>query len=188
MQNSCADPDLIRTCIENVICKMDSCYFFCSDAFRFHIFAKMCSPLKRETHFWKPTLSNRPSKFHFLEHWRLQMITRWAIFLALMALKLFVSPLFRFSRPSEFSAQVAVLQNDIIYHTCNFVTFWWLVPLALCFWWLCTLSFAITKCHCFAILSYFHENVLPARTGSTFLKTNFERCAFKNLLLGALEP
>ena len=39
--------------------------FFCSDAFRFHIFAKMCSPLEPETHFRKPTLSNQPSKIHF---------------------------------------------------------------------------------------------------------------------------
>ena len=30
----------------------DACLmFFCSDAFRFHIFAKMCSPLKPEAHF-----------------------------------------------------------------------------------------------------------------------------------------
>ena len=29
-------------------------------------------------------------------------------------------------------------QNDNIYHTCNFVTFWWLVPFAVCFWWLYT--------------------------------------------------
>ena len=65
-------------------------------------FAKMCSPLQREAHFWKPTLSNRPSKIHFLEHWRLQMRTHWAIFSVLMALKLFFSPLFRFSRPSKF--------------------------------------------------------------------------------------
>ena len=27
-------------------------------------------------------------------------------------------------------------QNDNTYHTCNFVTFWWLVPFAVCFWWL----------------------------------------------------
>ena len=65
-------------------------------------FSKICSPLEREKHFWKPTVSNRPSKIHFLEHWRLQMKTHWAIFLAFMALKLFFSPLFRFSRPSEF--------------------------------------------------------------------------------------
>ena len=65
-------------------------------------FAKICSPLEREAHFWKPTLSNRPSKIHFLEHWRLQMRTHWAIFSVLMALKLFFSPLFRFSRPSKF--------------------------------------------------------------------------------------
>ena len=36
------------------------------------------------------------------------------------------------------SAHGAVLQNDIIYHTCNFVTFWWLVLFAVCFWWLYT--------------------------------------------------
>ena len=65
-------------------------------------FTKICSPLQREAHFWKPTLSNRPSKIHFLEHWRLQMRTHWAIFSVLMALKLFFSPLFRFSRPSKF--------------------------------------------------------------------------------------
>ena len=65
-------------------------------------FTKICSPLQREAHFWKPTLSNRPSKIHFLEHWRLQMRTHWAIFSVLMALKLFFSRLFRFSRPSKF--------------------------------------------------------------------------------------
>ena len=65
-------------------------------------FAKICSPLQREAHFWKPTLSNRPSKIHFLEHWKLQMRIHWGIFSVLMALKLFFSPLFRFSRPSKF--------------------------------------------------------------------------------------
>ena len=39
-------------------------------------------------------------------------------------------------------AQGAVLQNDMIYHTCNFVTFWWLMPFAVCFWWLHTHFFA----------------------------------------------
>ena len=112
MQNDCAEQVLIRICIENVICK-----------------------------------NSRPSKFHFLEHWRLQASTHWAIFLALIALKLFVRrfsalvahPNFEKSSAKRVVfAQGAVLQNDIIYHTCNFVTFWWLVLFAVCFWWLYT--------------------------------------------------
>ena len=115
---------MMRICIENASCKSHFRYFFCSGEFRFHHFAKMYSPL---------------------EHWRLQIITHWAIFLARMALKLFcrrfsasvAHPNFEKSSAKRVvSAQVAVLQNDIIYHTCNFVTFWWLVPFAVCFWWL----------------------------------------------------
>ena len=33
----------------------------------------------------------------------------------------------------------------------------------------------------------FYKNMLPARAGSTFLKTNFEQSAFKNPLFGALK-
>ena len=55
-------------------------------------FTKISSPLEREAHFWKPTLSNQSSKIHFLEHWKLQMRTHWAIFLVLIALKLFSAP------------------------------------------------------------------------------------------------
>ena len=61
-------------------------YFFCSDAFRFHNFAKMCSPLKPETHFWKTTLSNQSSKTRLYEAFNAQMRNPWAIFLALTAL------------------------------------------------------------------------------------------------------
>ena len=60
---------LMRICIKNVICKMHFWYFLCSDAFYFHIFAKMCSPLKPEAHFRKTTLRYQPSKIHFLEPW-----------------------------------------------------------------------------------------------------------------------
>ena len=154
----------------------------------------MCSPLKREAHFWKPALSNRYSKFHFLEQWGLQMITHWAIFLALMALTLF-SPLFRFSRPSEFwkilgktcgfrtGSRPAKRHH---YHTCNFVTFWWLVPFAVCFWWLHTHFFAKMLSQ-FAFFSYFYKNMLPARAGSTCLKPNSEQSAFKNTFFAALK-
>ena len=50
------------------------------------IFTKMCSPLEREAHFWKPTLSNPPSNIHFLEHWRPEIRTHWAIFWTFIAL------------------------------------------------------------------------------------------------------
>ena len=51
-------------------------WIFCSDACRFHIFAKMCSPLQPEAHFWKPTLSKMPWNMlvlnHFWVHWPFQ--------------------------------------------------------------------------------------------------------------------
>ena len=46
----------------------------------------MCSPWLPEAHFWKPTLSNQPSKIHFLDPWIPKIRDRWAIFLALIAL------------------------------------------------------------------------------------------------------
>ena len=49
-------------------------------------FTKICSPLEQETHFWNPTLSNRPSNIHFLEHWRPEIRTHWAIFWTFIAL------------------------------------------------------------------------------------------------------
>ena len=64
-------------------------------------FTKICSPLEWEAHFWKPTLSNRPSKIHFLELWRLQMRTHWAIFLALVAPKLFFFAAFPLQSPIQ---------------------------------------------------------------------------------------
>ena len=60
------------------------------------------------------------------------MRIHWAIFSVLMALKLFfrrfsasvAHPNFEKSLAKRvISANGAVLQNDIIYHTCNFVTF-----------------------------------------------------------------
>ena len=98
-------------------------WWLCTHSFRkkvvtfcnfLYFYKKICSPLEQETHFWKPTLSNRPSNFRFLEHWRLHMIPRWAIFLALIASKLLFSPLFRFSRPSEFW--------KLVDKTCGFCT------------------------------------------------------------------
>ena len=84
------------------------------------------------------------------------------------------------------SAQGAVLQNDIIYHICNFVAFCWLVPFAVCIWWLYIHLFAKMLSR-FAFFSYFYKNVLPARAGSTFLKANSEQSAFKHPLFGALK-
>ena len=152
----------------------------------------MCSPLERDAHFWKPTLSNRPSKIHFLEHWRLQIITHWAIFLALIAPKLFCSPLFRFSRPSEFwkivgkcviFAQGAVLQNDMILQFCNFL----MVSAFCCLPLTATHSFLQKCCLSLHLFLYFYKIVLPARTGNTFLKANSEQSAFKHPLFGALK-
>ena len=77
----CKFQRLLRVCIKNVICKMHFWYFLCSDALYFHIFAKMCSPLGPGAHFWKTTLSNQPSKIHFLEPWMPWMKDQWAIFL-----------------------------------------------------------------------------------------------------------
>ena len=63
----------------------------------------MCSPLEREAHFWKPTLSNRPSKNHFLEHRKASNEDSFGpSFRYLWLSNFFFSPLFRFSRPSKF--------------------------------------------------------------------------------------
>ena len=50
---------LLRICIKNVICEMHFRYFFCSDAFRFHNFAKI----------WKQNASEqRISKMHLANY------------------------------------------------------------------------------------------------------------------------
>ena len=90
---------LLRICIKNVICEMHFRYFFCSDAFRFHNFAKMCSPLKPETHFWKTTLSNQSSKTHFYGALNAQMEDPWAIFFAFIALLALRLAFFRLQSP-----------------------------------------------------------------------------------------
>ena len=63
-------------CIKNVICKTAFWWNFSSDAFCFHIFTKMCSPLRPEAHFWKSVLSKMPSQMlvlsHFWMHWPFQ--------------------------------------------------------------------------------------------------------------------
>ena len=151
----------------------------------------MCSPLKREARFWKPTLSNRPSKFHFLEDWMLQMSTHWSIFLALIALKLFfrrfsasvAHPNFEKSSAKRVVfAQGAVLQNDIIYHTCNFVNFWCLVPFAACFWWLYTHFFTKVLSR-LAFFFVFLQKYAPRSSGKQIFETQLwgigvQKCIF----------
>ena len=78
-------------------------------------------------------------------------------------------------------------QNDNTYHTCSCVNFWWLVPFAVCFSWLYTLSFAKMLSR-FTFFRIFTKNMLPARAGSTFLKTNSEQSAFKPWLLEHWRP
>ena len=98
MQKTYAGWNLLRICIQNVTCKMHFWWFVCLDAFHFRIFAKMRS-LKPEAHFWKPTLSNQPSKIHFLELWMPWIEDKWAIFLALIALLPVRFALFRLRSP-----------------------------------------------------------------------------------------
>ena len=57
MQKNYPRWNLIRICIKNAICKTAFWWNFSSDAFCFHIFTKMCSPLPPEAHFWKTMLS-----------------------------------------------------------------------------------------------------------------------------------
>ena len=110
--------------------------------------------------FWKPTLSNRPSKIHFLEHWRPYVNTFGAYrsltsFVRLCSASVAHYNLGSRSRYVQFWALKPDPQNDNTYHTCNFVAFWWLVPFAVCFWWLHTHFFCknvVAACNVFVFL------------------------------------
>ena len=114
----------------------------------FRIFTKMCSPLEQETHFWKPTVSNPPSNIHFngaskardkdsLGH-LLDIYRSFAQSVRLLSASVAHHNFDSRSRLVHFGTLKPHSQNDNIYHTCNFVTFWWLVPFSVCLWWLYT--------------------------------------------------
>ena len=158
-------------------------------------FAKICSPLELEAHFENQLWAIGLQHFTF---WSIEGF-KWALigqsFWHLWLLNFFVRrfsasvahPNFEKSSAKHVVfAQGAVLQNDIIYHTCNFVTFWWLVPFAVCFWWL-HIHFFAKMLSQFAMFSYFYKNMLPAGAGHTFLKPNSEQSAFKNAFFVALK-
>ena len=78
------------------------------------------------------------------------------------------------------------LQNDIMSHTCNFVTFWWLVPFAVCFWWMYKHIF-LQKNHVLQHVRTFTKLCSPLQQEAHFWNPNSEQSAFKTALFGALK-